>query len=100
VVGRPRLQAFTRRQWWPVPGLAAVFPAMNISLYTTIDRIGLGLAVTLEFLGPLAVALGRGPHLDAPRRRRATLACALLAAASVVVLARPQPTTDDDLTDL
>jgi inner membrane transporter RhtA len=41
---------------------------MNLSLYTAIG-LGLGLAVTLEFLGPLAVAL-------ATSRRRADLACA------------------------
>src|SRR6476660_579757 len=28
-VGRPRMRAFTRRQWTPVIGLAAVFAAMN-----------------------------------------------------------------------
>lgn len=56
-VGRPRLRTFTRRQWWPVVLLALVFGAMNLSLYTAIDRIGLGLAVTLESLGPLCIAL-------------------------------------------
>ncbi|OZM82503.1 EamA family transporter [Pseudonocardia sp. MH-G8] len=86
-VGRPRLRSFTRQQWWPVLGLAAVFAVMNVSLYSAIDRIGLGLAVTLEFLGPLAVALAGARH-------RATLGCAALAAAGVVVLTRPQPATD------
>jgi inner membrane transporter RhtA len=86
-VGRPRLRAFTRQQWWPVLGLAAMFAVMNVSLYSAIDRIGLGLAVTLEFLGPLAVAL-------LGSRQRATVACALLAAAGIVVLTRPQPSSD------
>lgn len=86
-VGRPRLRAFTWRQWWPVLCLAAVFATMNLSLYTAIDRIGLGLAVTLEFLGPLAVAL-------AASRRLADLLCALVAGAAVVLLTRPQPSTD------
>jgi inner membrane transporter RhtA len=86
-VGRPQLRAFTRRQWWPVLGLAAMFAVMNVALYSAIDRIGLGLAVTLEFLGPLAVALAGSRH-------RATLGCALLAAAGVVVLTRPQPSSD------
>jgi inner membrane transporter RhtA len=67
--------------------LALVFATMNLSLYTAIDRVGLGLAVTLEFLGPLAVAL-------AASRRRVDLGCALLAGAAVVALTRPQPTTD------
>ncbi len=87
VVGRPRLRSFTWSQWWPVLALAAVFGTMNVSLYTAIDRLGLGLAVTLEFLGPLAVAL-------AGSRRPSTLACALAAAAGVAVLTRPQPSTD------
>ena len=94
-VGRPRLRAFTRRQWLPVLALAAVFATMNVSLYTAIDRIGLGLAVTLEFLGPLSIALaGACTVKQTPLRRGTTLTCALLAAAGVVVLTRPQPTTD------
>ena len=86
-VGRPQVRQFTWRQWWPVLSLALVFGTMNLTLYTAIDRIGLGLAVTLEFLGPLSVAL-------AASRRRVDLACALFAGAAVVVLARPQPTAD------
>ncbi|MER6273199.1 EamA family transporter [Streptomyces sp900105755] len=86
-VGRPRLRAFTWRQWWPVLLLAAVFGTMNLTLYTAIDRVGLGLAVTLEFLGPLTIAL-------AASRRRLDAGCAVLAAAGVVVLMRPQPSTD------
>ncbi|WP_338703838.1 EamA family transporter [Streptomyces sp. Q6] len=86
-VGRPRLRAFTAAQWRLVLALATVFATMNLTLYTAIDRIGLGLAVTLEFLGPLAVAL-------AGSRRRADLVCALAAASAVVVLTRPRPSTD------
>ncbi|MFC3572231.1 DMT family transporter [Streptomyces yaanensis] len=86
-VGRPRLRTFTWRQWWPVLLLAAVFGTMNLSLYTAVDRIGLGLAVTLEFLGPLSIAL-------AASRRRVDACCALIAAAGVVTLMRPRPSTD------
>ncbi|MFD9036659.1 DMT family transporter [Streptomyces sp. NPDC059567] len=86
-VGRPRLRSFTRRQWRPVILLAVVFGTMNLSLYSAIDRIGLGLAVTLEFLGPLAIAL-------AATRRRVDACCAVLATAGVVTLMRPQPSTD------
>jgi len=79
----------------PVIGLAVVFAAMNVSLYTAIDRVGLGLAVTLEFLGPLSVALlGARTATSAGPRRTLTTICALLAGAGVVVLTRPQPTTD------
>lgn len=86
-VGRPRIRGFTWRQWWPVLSLAAVFGTMNLSLYTAVDRIGLGLAVTLEFLGPLTVAL-------LASRRAPDLGCALVAGGAVAVLARPRPTTD------
>jgi len=86
-VGRPRLREFTWRQWWPVLLLAVVFGTMNLSLYTAIDRVGLGLAVTLEFLGPLSIAL-------AATRRRVDACCALLAVAGVVTLMRPRPSAD------
>lgn len=86
-IGRPRLRSITARQWRTVIGLAVVFAVMNLSLYTAIDRIGLGLAVTLEFLGPLAVAL-------LGSRRVLDLVCALVAAPAVALLMRPQATTD------
>ncbi|WP_343969557.1 EamA family transporter [Kribbella koreensis] len=86
-ITRPRFRAFTHREWLPVLALAAVYAVMNLTLYTAIDRIGLGLAVTLEFLGPLAVALTAS-------RRKVDLGCALIAGVAVAVLMRPQPTTD------
>lgn len=86
-VARPRLRSFTWRQWWPVLLLGVVFGTMNLSLYTAIDRIGLGLAVTLEFVGPLTIAL-------AATRRRVDLCCALIAAVGVVALMRPRPSAD------
>ena len=84
---RPPIKTFTRRQWRPVLALALVYAVMNISLYVAIQRIGLGLAVTLEFLGPLSVAL-------LASRRAIDLGCAIVAGAAVVVLGRPTPTTD------
>src|SRR5262252_219258 len=84
---RPRFASFTRQQWRPVLALALIFATMNLSLYLAIDRVGLGLAVTLEFLGPLSVAL-------LASRRVIDWGCALVAGTAVAVLARPQPTTD------
>ena len=84
---RPKFRSFTRQQWLPVLALALIFGTMNLSLYVAIDRIGLGLAVTLEFLGPLSVAL-------LASRRFADLGCAVAAGAAVVVLARPRPSAD------
>lgn len=86
-IGRPKPRAFTARQWRIILALAIVFATMNLTLYTAIQRLGLGLGVTLEFLGPLAVAL-------AGSRRRRDLACAIAAAAAVAVLMRPQASTD------
>jgi inner membrane transporter RhtA len=84
---RPRFTTFTRAQWRPVLALALIFAVMNVALYGAIDRIGLGLAVTLEFLGPLSVAL-------LASRRKLDLACAAAAAAGVIILARPRPSAD------
>jgi inner membrane transporter RhtA len=84
---RPNLRRFTWPQWWPTLLLGCVFATMNLGLYTAIDRIGLGLAVTLEFLGPLAVAL-------AGSRTRADLACAAAAGIGVYVLVLPGPASD------
>ena len=49
--GRPRWRSFSGAQWRLVLLLAAVYATMNLSLYSAIARLGLGLAVTLEFLG-------------------------------------------------
>ena len=87
VTVRPRFAAFSWQQWQPVLALTVIFATMNLSLYEAIDTIGLGLAVTLEFLGPLSVAL-------LASRRLRDLGCALIAAGAVVVLARPQASTD------
>jgi inner membrane transporter RhtA len=84
---RPSFASFTGRQWRPVLALAVIFGTMNLSLYLAISRIGLGLAVTLEFLGPLSVAL-------IASRRLLDLLGALIASAAVVVLARPSASTD------
>ncbi|WP_369138373.1 EamA family transporter [Modestobacter versicolor] len=86
-VARPPLSRMTWPQWWPVLLLAVVFGCMNLALYTAIDRIGLGLAVTLEFLGPLGVAL-------ATSRSRRDLLIAAAVAAGVYVLVLPGPSSD------
>ncbi len=84
---RPDFRGLSRGQWLPALGLTVVFSVMNLGLYLAIERIGLGLAVTLEFLGPLTVAIvASGRVLD--------IGCAIVAAAGVVVLTDPGPTTD------
>ena len=53
--------------------------AMNLCYYLAIDRIPLGIAVTLEFVGPLAVALWGS-------RRRLDVLWVALAAAGIVLM--------------
>ncbi len=79
-VVRPPLQRIGLRRLAPAILLGVVLVGMNLALYGAVERIGLGLAVTVEFLGPLAVAL-----LGARRRRDALVA--LLALAGVAALA-------------
>ncbi len=86
-IARPCIRKMTWPQWWPTLLLAVVFATMNLTLYTAIDRIGLGLAVTLEFLGPLGVALFGS-------RSRVHLLVAISAAAGVYVLVLPGPSSD------
>jgi inner membrane transporter RhtA len=73
---RPRLDRGLARDAF-VFGL--VLACMNLSFYEAIDRLPLGTAVTLEFLGPLGVAL-------AGTRRPRDLVWALLAAGGVALL--------------
>ena len=86
-VARPQLRRLTWPQWWPVLLLAVVFGCMNLSVYVAIDRLGLALAITLEFLGPLAVAL-------AGSRSRRDLLLAVAAAVGVYVLVLPGASSD------
>lgn len=86
-VARPRLRSLGWRSLRPAVLLGLVLVAMNLTLYGAVERIGLGLAVTLEFLGPLAVAL-------LGSRRRLDLACAVLAGVGVVLLTGTVPGLD------
>ena len=58
---RPRVRRLTRRAWGAAAALAISLAAMNLCFYEAISRIPLGIAVTIEVLGPLilSVALSR-----------------------------------------
>ena len=57
VVARPRVRGRTRRDWLVVLGFGVSLVTMNWAIYQSFARIPLGIAVTIEFLGPLAVAI-------------------------------------------
>jgi inner membrane transporter RhtA len=63
-LARPRLGGRTAADWRPVLVLGLALGAMNWAFYESFARIPLGGAVTVEFIGPLAVAA-----LDRHRRR-------------------------------
>lgn len=86
-LGRPPVSRMSRSQLALGIGLGVVMGMMNLTLYLAIERIGLGLAVTLEFLGPLALAL-------LSSKRLLNVVCALAAAAGVYILAGPQTSND------
>jgi Predicted permease, DMT superfamily len=79
-IWRPRLSAYTRSDYALVALFGVSIAAMNGLFYASISRIPLGIAVTLEFVGPLTVAL------VASRRLRDVL-WTLFAAAGVILLA-------------
>jgi inner membrane transporter RhtA len=76
------LRSRARSDLWLVAAFGVALGVMNLAIYAALDRIPLGVAVTVEFLGPLGVAVfkGRGPL---------ALLWAALAACGVAALAGP-----------
>ncbi|RXZ48008.1 EamA family transporter [Agromyces binzhouensis] len=79
---RPRRASLTWRRLRPAIALGVVLAVMNVSFYVSIDLLGLGIAATIEFLGPLAIALFAS-------RRLLDVGCAIAAGAGVVLLIAP-----------
>jgi inner membrane transporter RhtA len=55
-VARPRLRGRSAMDWRPVLALGLTLGAMNWAFYESFARIPIGVAVTIEFIGPLSVA--------------------------------------------
>lgn len=62
VLIRPKLTGRSKGEWLGIVVYGLAMAAMNICLYSAIDRIPMGVAVTLEFLGPCVVALAGSRH--------------------------------------
>jgi inner membrane transporter RhtA len=66
IFARPALRGRSRRFWVSAATLGATLAALNLVLYAAIARVPLGTVVTLQFLGPLTLALlGMHRRLDA-----------------------------------
>jgi inner membrane transporter RhtA len=77
----PRVRGRPRGQLLLAAAFGLVLAGMNLSFYESIHRIPLGTAVTLEFVGPLAVAV-------AGSRRALDLVWVALAVVGILALAR------------
>ncbi|MBA3826775.1 MAG: EamA family transporter, partial [Ktedonobacterales bacterium] len=79
LIWRPNVRRLTAAQWHTVLLFGVVVAMMNLAFYLAINRLPLGIVVTLEFLGPLGIAL-------AGSRRVRDLLWVLLAAGGVALL--------------
>ena len=75
---RPRWQGHSRRAWLTVIAFGVALGLMNYTFYGSLAHLPIGVAVTIEFIGPLALA--------ASLSRRVLDAVAVLAAGAGVVL--------------
>jgi inner membrane transporter RhtA len=80
VLVRPKLGGHDQAGYLIAGLFGLALAGMNFSLYLAFDRIPLGVAVTLEFVGPLGVAV-------ADSRRVLDLLWVVLAAAGILLLA-------------
>lgn len=78
-VARPRLRGRSRADWWVAVGFGVSLGTMNVAIYQSFARLPIGIAVTIEFVGPLTLAL-------LGSRRARDLLWVGLAAAGVVLL--------------
>ena len=77
---RPNLKQIKPNQWKIVVPNGLCLGAMNLTFYLAIERIPIGLAVTLEFIGPLLLAI-------IGSKRLIDYCWVLLAAAGIVLIA-------------
>jgi inner membrane transporter RhtA len=87
LVWRPRLRDRSRADLLASLALGVTLAGLSLSFYSALERIPLGVAMTLEFAGPLGIAL-------VGSRRRLDLLWALLAVAGIVVLSPIGGTVD------
>ena len=87
LVWRPRLRGRSRADLLAALALGATLAGLSLSFYAALERIPLGVAMTLEFAGPLGIAL-------VGSRRRLDLLWGVLAVAGILVLSPIGGTVD------
>jgi inner membrane transporter RhtA len=88
VLLRPNVVGLLRRNPWLIAAFGATIALSTVFFYISVSRIPLGVAIALEFIGPLMVALRN-------TRRLLERAWVLLAAASIALLVPDIGTTLD-----
>lgn len=88
-IWRPSLAGHSRADVLTVIAFGLALGTMNLAIYSAMERIPIGVAVTIEFAGPLglAVALSRRPR---------DLVWVALAAAGILLLTNPFGASDLD----
>src|SRR5918997_718715 len=87
LVWRPGLRGRPRADLLAALALGVTLAGLSLSFYAALERIPLGVAMTLEFAGPLRIAL-------VGSRRRLDLVWGVLAAAGILVLSPIGGTVD------
>ncbi len=87
---RPRLRGYTRKDYITVVLFGVTMAGLNGFFYAALARLPLGIVVTLEFVGPLSIALFSS-------RRRIDVFWALFAVAGIILLAPINGATVDPL---
>ncbi|MCT1524363.1 EamA family transporter [Sphingobacterium hotanense] len=91
-INRPKFSSFSKKQWLYCAIYGLGIAAMNLIFYMAIQRIPLGLGVTIEFVGPLFLAL-------ALSRKLLDIVWALLACTEILLIV-PWGTGNIDLLGL
>lgn len=89
-IARPRLRGHSRAAWATVLAFGAALGLMNLAFYSSLAHLPIGVAVTVEFLGPLALA-------TALSRRVRDLVAVAAAALGVVLISEALGTAFADI---
>lgn len=79
-VARPRLRGYRASDWAMVAAFGVALAGMNAAFYASLTRLPLGVAVTIEFIGPLVLSASSS-------RRKRDIGAVVLAAGGVVLIA-------------